>query len=185
VDVAENAAGLFPTDLAVIGHYVDLACLVASFSGRNLTQRRLLDHIQQFWNNYFRSPTMDRANEQKAKITVNHLSAKSVWIDEEQPLIPILEQFSQLMNQVKINVPPEFRITWNSGNIGESWQDQRSSASYFIVHSIIQIGREWICRAILPLWDRRGYISDSFIRCFESGNSVQIGRSKRSSDRLV
>jgi preprotein translocase subunit SecA/ankyrin repeat protein len=108
VDVAQNAAGLFPEDVAAMGHHTELACLIASFSGRNPTQRRLPDVVRQFWDHYFRSTTMDRANEQKRTITISPLTAKSVSTDGEQPLNPILEQFSQLMKQVNIAVPSEF-----------------------------------------------------------------------------
>jgi ankyrin repeat protein len=109
VDVSENASGLFPEDSAAIGHFKDLACLVASFSDRIPSQRRLPDIVRDFWNTHFASAMMDRAREQKAKIPIKHLmKPEPVVIDDEQPLIPILEQFSQLMNQVNIIVPREF-----------------------------------------------------------------------------
>jgi preprotein translocase subunit SecA/ankyrin repeat protein len=117
IDVVENAAGLFPEDVAAMGHYTELACLIASFSGRNPTQRRLPNVIRQFWDTYFRSPTMTQANERKATITIRPLLAKSVLIDEEQPLNPILTQFSGLMSRVNIIVPPEFKPA-NVGSLG-------------------------------------------------------------------
>jgi ankyrin repeat protein len=110
VDVKTNAAGLFPEDTAAMQNHVELACLVAAFSGRRPSNRRLPESVDRFWNRYFVSAKMDEANATKRSIVICQPFHVDICTDGEQSIAPVLEQFTNVMKSVGIVVPGSFSL---------------------------------------------------------------------------